>query len=172
VNVIARAGTWGDYFHTLAHEDADDLDRRNGLLELYRTGPFVPPISMPTSVLVVTDLFRTELMNSGSAGFQFQPVIKKKIVAAEWHTWDQNADHLSKVRAEGGSVPVVFRIPDATRPLVLTSGAPRVRSNWCVGFGFCIPCGFAPLRDLIFAGRFSLGCVRAGLSIARCHAEI
>jgi len=91
--ISGRKSHWGDYFDILMHGMTDDLGRRGGLLELERTGPFVPPISMPSSVLVVTESFRSELENSGLVGLRFQPVIKRRIVPSAWHTWDRNTEH-------------------------------------------------------------------------------
>jgi hypothetical protein len=66
------------------------LPRKNGLIQLERTGPFVPPISFPgIADVVVTDSFRTALEGSGLTGFTFQPLIKARIVDLDWSAWDQ-----------------------------------------------------------------------------------
>jgi hypothetical protein len=60
---------------------------------LERTGPFVPPISLPgINDIIVTEAFGHELAESGLLGLQRRPVIKKLIVKSDWHTWDQNAE--------------------------------------------------------------------------------
>jgi hypothetical protein len=66
------------------------LPRKDGLIQLERTGPYIPPISFPGAV-VVTNAFRQVLESSGLTGARFQPVIKKHIVRLDWHTWDWSA---------------------------------------------------------------------------------
>jgi hypothetical protein len=82
---------WGDYGDILVHGMSCHLKRDNSLIQLERTGPFVPPISFPgIGDLVVTDEFRKNLDKSGLSGLQFQPVIKKHIVHLDWHLWDKS----------------------------------------------------------------------------------
>jgi len=84
---------WGDYGDILRAGMTAHLGRLNGLLQLERTGPFVPPISFPgISDVVVTGNFRKSLENSGLTGLTFQPVIKRHIVFLEWEKWDRTAD--------------------------------------------------------------------------------
>lgn len=86
---------WGDYGDILlcgmtAHQPRT-LD---GLLQLERTGPFVPPVTQSgPGDLLVTDVFRTKLEESPLAGLGFRPVRKTRIVRLEWEHWDQAADH-------------------------------------------------------------------------------
>jgi len=75
------------------------LPRRDGLLVLLRTGPFIPPITFPGwpsfdsrgSGVVVVDSVRTALEDSGLTGLTFQPVLKGQIVWLPWHEWDLKA---------------------------------------------------------------------------------
>jgi len=84
---------WGDYFSILMHGMSHHLGRADGLIQLERTGPFVPPISFPgISDVVVTHEFREKLEASDLLGLRFQPVIKKWISESAWHTWDKNAE--------------------------------------------------------------------------------
>ena len=77
-------------------------EEEGGVVELYRTGPFVPPISLPgISDIVVTDAFRSKLETSGLAGLRFHPLIKKQIVYSEWHTWDREAEEPFEYPEEG-----------------------------------------------------------------------
>src|SRR5262249_4504338 len=49
---------WGDYCEILVQGMSTHLPRKNGLIQLERTGPFVPPISFPgIADVVVTDSF-------------------------------------------------------------------------------------------------------------------
>ncbi|MBI9051188.1 MAG: hypothetical protein JEZ00_17325 [Anaerolineaceae bacterium] len=84
---------WGDYGSILytgmtMHQGRNE----NGLLQLERTGPFVPPIVDECLDIVATDDFKLALETSGLKGFAFKPVIKKRIVYIDWETWDQNLE--------------------------------------------------------------------------------
>ena len=84
---------WGDYGDILLSGMTSHLDRKNGLLQLARTGPFVPPITKSgISEIVVTDAFKQQLEKSGLSGFNFQPVIKAHIVRFEWEKWNRTAN--------------------------------------------------------------------------------
>jgi hypothetical protein len=89
----AIAPDWGDYSEILISGITDSMRRKAGLLELERTGPFVPPISLPDlTCVVVTDALKHRLEASTLTGLSFLPVIKKRIVLLEWEKWDQAAD--------------------------------------------------------------------------------
>lgn len=77
---------WGDYGDILIHGMATVGE--HGVLELERTGPFVPPISQPSGFVVVTSAFLTSLRDSGLTGFDVQSVIKKKITKVDWQLWE------------------------------------------------------------------------------------
>ena len=84
--------SWGDYGNTLLQGQAT-RDEVTGLLQIQRTGPFVPPISFPgLREIVVTEDFRAQLEASGLTGFSFRPVVKQHIVDLDWQKWDKNAD--------------------------------------------------------------------------------
>ncbi|HEX4138701.1 MAG TPA: hypothetical protein VHY09_00020 [Candidatus Methylacidiphilales bacterium] len=84
---------WGDYGRILMHGMSMHLDRRQGLIQLERTGPSIAPITFPGGGdLVVTDAFKSALESSGLTGFDFQPVIKRHIVELDWEEWDITAD--------------------------------------------------------------------------------
>ena len=84
---------WGDYGDILVSGDSDNLDGwRKGPLQLYRTGPFIPPITFPgVGVIVVTDDLKRKMESSDLKGLTFRPVIKKHIVYLEWEKWDKSA---------------------------------------------------------------------------------
>jgi hypothetical protein len=64
-----------------------------GVLEVERTGPYVPPITLPgIGEVVVTDAMRRALGQSDLKGFGFETAIKRLVVRSDWHTWDQTAD--------------------------------------------------------------------------------
>lgn len=93
---------WGDYSQILIAGMSAHLGREKGLIQLERTGPYVPPISFPgVNDIVVTDAFRKKLEGSGLTGIRFQPVIKKRIVHLDWHLWDQSIHNPPEYPAEG-----------------------------------------------------------------------
>jgi len=89
----ARTPDWGDYSDILVSGMTAHLGREDGMLQLERTGPFMPPITFPgIEEIVVTNQFRESLEHSGLTGFTFRPVVKKHIVLLEWEKWDRTAD--------------------------------------------------------------------------------
>lgn len=63
-----------------------------GLLQLERAGPFIPPVALAGfGDLLVTDAFRAEIERSSMGGLKFRPVEKARIVHLEWERWDQAA---------------------------------------------------------------------------------
>jgi len=82
---------WGDYGDALLNGQAN-RDDVTGLLQLQRTGPFIPPISFPgVGKIVVTDDFRVQLEASGLIGFSFRPAVKHHIVNLDWRKWNKYA---------------------------------------------------------------------------------
>ena len=85
--------SWGDYGDILQHGMTAHLDRENGRLALERTGPYIPPITLPgISDIVITSAARKQLECSGLTGFEFVPVEKKLIVELPWESWDLTQD--------------------------------------------------------------------------------
>jgi hypothetical protein len=81
---------WGDYGDILTQGMAHRGD--GGVLEIERTGPFVPAITLPgIGEVVVTEELRQALGRSGLKGFKFETVVKRLIVRSDWDTWDQDA---------------------------------------------------------------------------------
>jgi hypothetical protein len=96
------ATPWGDYSDILISGMSEHLSRRKGLIQLERTGPYVPPISFPgMQDIVVTDAFKKQLEISGLTGVRFQPVVKKRIVHLDWHLWDKSIDEPQEYPEEG-----------------------------------------------------------------------
>src|SRR2546422_903508 len=77
---------WGDYGDMLIHGMASRS--KNGGLELERSGPFVPPISQPSCMVVVTAGFLQELQASGLKGIELGHVKKKRVPQIDWRAWD------------------------------------------------------------------------------------
>ena len=73
-----------------------------GVLEIERTGPFVPSITLPgIGEVVVTEELRRSLGRSGLKGFGFETVVKRRIVRSEWNAWDQAADEPAEFPESG-----------------------------------------------------------------------
>jgi len=91
---------WGDYGRILYAGIA--ACNHDGQLELERTGPYVPPISIPgLDGIVVTNQFRCALESSSLTGFTFHPVLKKHIVRLPWDSWDKMASEPEYYPASG-----------------------------------------------------------------------
>jgi hypothetical protein len=96
------ASPWGDYGDILVHGMTAHRGREGGLLQLERTGPFVPPITQPgIGDVLVTDDFRRRLEQSGLTGLAFRPVHMRHIVRVEWEAWNREADEPTKYPASG-----------------------------------------------------------------------
>jgi len=84
---------WGDYGDILLTGMTAHLDRQDGLLQLERTAPFLPPMTISgIDDLLVDDTTKNKIEQSGLKGFEFLPVIKRHISFVDWTTWDLNAD--------------------------------------------------------------------------------
>ena len=95
-------GDWGDYGHFLQHGMTDHLPKFNERLALERTGPYIPPITLPgISDIVLTTEAQRLLQSSGLSGFSFLPVEKTHIVELPWETWDLNAEEPAIVPESG-----------------------------------------------------------------------
>lgn len=101
---ISKGSTsWGDYGSMLLHGMTGRLARNSeGLLQLERTGPFVPPISLPApGDVIVTESMRRMLTGSGLTGFTSLPVCKARIVHYEWHLWNRAAANPMEYPVDG-----------------------------------------------------------------------
>lgn len=84
---------WGDYGDILQHGMTAHLPRLGGRLSLERTGPHIPPITLPgIGDIVLTSESRELLESSGLSGFSYVPVEKTLIVELNWETWNLDAD--------------------------------------------------------------------------------
>lgn len=113
---------WGDYADILLHGMSSHLSRRDGLLQLERVGPFVPPITFPgISDIVLTSEAKT-LVASMLKGVSFRPIIIAKCVRIDWTTWDAARDEPEEY-PEGGEPEgyILSRPHDAALALELGS---------------------------------------------------
>lgn len=82
--VIGSANSpWGDYGDVLVNGLAETT---SGLHAIYlsRTGPYVPPVTQPFGLIIVTDDFRHELEASQLTGFDFLEAQYRKVVRLDW----------------------------------------------------------------------------------------
>lgn len=92
---------WGDCGRILVSGISSRGD--DGVLEVERAGPFVPPIDALWlgDIPVVTDAFRRRLEESGLRGACFRAVRKTKIVRIDWHGWDRDAELPDRLPPKG-----------------------------------------------------------------------
>ena len=85
-------GPWGDYSQILAHGMSKHRARVENRIQLERTGPFVPPVSLPSiGDFIVTDGTRLALERAGLSGFSLAPVDKVHVARVDWENWDRKA---------------------------------------------------------------------------------
>ena len=83
---------WGDYGDVLIHGLTGTLPEIEGRLQMERTGPYVPPITLPSwDEMVLQDTIKNEMETLALKDVTFQPVIKARIVSSDWETWDHSA---------------------------------------------------------------------------------
>jgi hypothetical protein len=100
---------WGGYGIMLIHGMSPDGRTHHGLLQLERSGPFIPPLSVPgLSGAVVANDFRRALEQSQLTGLGFQPVVKKHIVEHNWQSWSE-ADFFASLQATKGEPEDLIR---------------------------------------------------------------
>jgi hypothetical protein len=93
---------WGDYGYILQHGMTAHLARVNGRLALERSGPYIPPITLPgIGDIVVTSEAQKLLESSDLSGFSSLPVEKILIVELHWETWDLNAEEPAEIPQSG-----------------------------------------------------------------------
>jgi hypothetical protein len=95
-------GDWGDYGDILQHGMTAHLPRLSGRLALERTGPYIPPITLPgISDIILTFEAQKLLASSRLSGFSFLPVEKILIVELPWENWDLNAEEPAEFPESG-----------------------------------------------------------------------
>ena len=98
---------WGDYGDMLIHGMAERSE--SDILELERSGTFVPPISQPAQFVVVTDEFLRKLQTSGLKGVYSAPVIKKRVPLIDWQSWEPYGSKPWKYPAGGEPENYILR---------------------------------------------------------------
>jgi hypothetical protein len=90
---MTREAPWGDYGSIIVHGLSAHLDRLEGQLQLERTGPYVPGITLPgISDVVVVDEVRERIQAASLSGCRFVPLMKSRIVHLDWSDWDLESE--------------------------------------------------------------------------------
>lgn len=90
--------SWGDYGNILQHGMVSPSDSG---LAIERTGPYIPPITLPFGGIVLTSEARKHLELSGLTGFTFLPAKRALIVEVRWETWDLNEEMPPEIPESG-----------------------------------------------------------------------
>ncbi|MEO0761413.1 MAG: hypothetical protein AAFZ09_06335 [Pseudomonadota bacterium] len=124
---MEREAPWGDYGQILAHGMTGDGTRLQGegapVVTLERTGPFIPPITLPWGEPVVTATARAAIEEAGLTGCRFLPVTVTRCVRLAWQDWDLEAEEPRCYPAGGEPENYILRrkhvpeLADALEPL-------------------------------------------------------
>ncbi|MBC7861796.1 MAG: hypothetical protein IAF38_02405 [Bacteroidia bacterium] len=94
-----KEAPWADYGDILLSGMTGHLERQNNLLQLERTGPFIPPVIISgIGDIIITNEIKKKISLSDISdisdisGIEFKPVIKKHIVDLDWTIWNFNSD--------------------------------------------------------------------------------
>jgi hypothetical protein len=107
-------GEWGDYGEILQHGMASHRPRVGGRLALERTGPYIPPITLPgIGHVILNSQARQLLESSGLTGFSFRPVEKVLTVELRWENWNLTADEPPRFPDSGEPEDYILGQPDS-----------------------------------------------------------
>src|SRR6202020_580856 len=85
---------WGDYGSILINGLSRHLPRKDNLIQLERTGPFIPPVTLPgLGDIVATSDLKIDLEASDFNQLTFAPVLKARIVEYRWEQWDLTSEN-------------------------------------------------------------------------------
>lgn len=105
---------WGDYGDILQHGLASHQLTPSEMLALERTGPYIPPVTLPgIGNVVLTSPAKLLLESSGLSGFSFRPVKKVLIVELPWERWNLTADKPKSLPASGEPEDYILGRPDS-----------------------------------------------------------
>jgi hypothetical protein len=99
---VSSRRIWGDYGSILIGGMSRHLPRRDDLIQLERTGPFMPPITLPgVGDIVIDSDFKSELEASEFRQLSFAPVLKSRIVEYHWEQWDLTSEKPAELPENG-----------------------------------------------------------------------
>ncbi len=91
---VSSRRLWGDYGSILIKGMSRHLPRKDNLIQLERTGPFIPPITLPgIGDIVATSDLKNELEASDLARLSFAPFLRARIVEYHWEQWDVTSEN-------------------------------------------------------------------------------
>jgi hypothetical protein len=112
---VASRNLWGDYGSILISGMSRHLPRKDNLIQLERTGPFIPPITLPgLGDIVVTSDFQSELEASSFTQLTFAPVSKAKIVEYHWEQWDRTSEEPAEYPETGEPEDYILAHPHSS----------------------------------------------------------
>ena len=135
---VSSRSLWGDYGNILISGMSRHLPRKDNLIQLERTGPFIPPITLPgIGDIVVTSDLKNEL-----EGFQFHPTRFRPSLESEDRRvplgtvgpYDREARRIPGDRGAGelhSGSPALSSDRRATRRPLGSHSAGRCRSRRC-----------------------------------------
>ena len=81
---VLKSGGEGDYARIRVSGMSLHLPRKEGMIRLERIAPFIPPMSLPGSDVIVTAEFLKMISQSEFTNWTTKPVFKHLIVHCEW----------------------------------------------------------------------------------------
>jgi hypothetical protein len=99
---VSTRSLWGDYGSILISGMSRHLPRKDSLIQLERTGPFISPITLPgMGDIVATSDLKIELEASSFTQLSFAPVLKARIVEYHWERWDLTSEEPAEYPESG-----------------------------------------------------------------------
>ena len=91
---VSSRSLWGDYGSILISGLSRHLPRKDNLIQLERTGPFIPPVTLPgLGDIIATSAFKNDIEGSHFNQVTFAPVLKARIVEYRWEQWDRTSEN-------------------------------------------------------------------------------
>lgn len=91
--LIESRQLWGDYGYNLINATAArKCWETSPPLQISRLGPFVPPLYLCGSKVIVSDRVKRQMEEDRPFDAKFQPVVYEHIHRLDWHEWDLSAD--------------------------------------------------------------------------------
>ena len=92
---------WGAFSIVLVSGSFGDPMRVDGVLQLERTGPFMPPVTMPETGSLVLSADAADEVRRQWPDSELLPVHKSKIVMIRWETWDRSNEDPFLIPCDG-----------------------------------------------------------------------